>query len=308
MPRQIVECVPNFSEGRRPEVIEQIVDVVRQAKEEGLAVSLLDHSADRDHNRMVVTYVGEAQAVAEVAFRLARQAQALINMEEHRGAHPRIGATDVIPFIPISGITMPECVALSKQLGARLADELAIPVYLYAESATTAARRRLPDVRVGQYEGLKEAVGLPERRPDFAPAGEPRLHPTAGATAVGARNYLIAYNINLNTPNVEIAKRISKNIRESSGGLVNVQAMGVDLAAQGLAQVSMNLLNHKATPLYRAFELVRAEAARYGVTIGHSELVGLLPLDAMIDAAAYYLQLEGFSREQLLEVRMISVE
>lgn len=302
MSKPIIECVPNFSEGRRPEIVTQIVDVVREAKAEGLAVSLLDYSSDADHNRSVVTYIGEPEAVAEVAVRLAAKAAELIDMEQHSGAHPRIGATDVIPFIPVSGITMPECVAISQRVGERLATEIGIPVYLYAESATSPARKRLPDVRSGQYEGLKAAISTPERKPDF---GGAQLHPTAGATAVGARSFLIAYNINLNTPNVEIAKKIGKNIRESSGGLVNVQAMGVDLAAQGLAQVSMNLLNHKATPIYRAFELVRAEAARYGVTIAHSELVGLLPLDAMIDAAAYYLQLEGFSRDQILEVKMI---
>ncbi len=324
---QLVECVPNFSEGRRDEVIAQIVAVVEQAEAAGKAVRLLDHSADRDHNRMVVTYVGEPEAVSEVAFQLAARAAQLIDMNAHRGAHPRIGATDVIPFIPISEVSIAECVALAQRLGARLADELGIPVYLYAEAATTPTRKRLPDVRKGEYEGLQQAITSPERRPDFTPAGEPHLHPTAGATAVGARPYLIAYNINLDTPNLEVAKRVSKAVRESSGGLMNVQAMGVDLAALGLAQVSMNLLNHKATPIYRAYELVRIEAARYGANIAHSELIGLLPLDAMTDTAAYYLErdhqpsggladeqliheaaaylkLEGFSPQQVLEVRL----
>ncbi len=328
MPK-LVECVPNFSEGRREEVIEQISGVVLEAQYAGLEVRLLNHSADRDHNRMVVTFVGEPDAVLEVAFLMAQKAVELIDMNHHLGAHPRIGAVDVIPFIPVSEMSMAECVAMTKQLGQRLATELGIPVYLYAEAATTPTRKRLPDVRKGEYEGLKELIKTPERRPDFMPPGEPHLHPTAGATAVGARPYLIAYNINLDTPDIEVAKRISKAVRESSGGLVNVQAMGVDLAALGLAQVSMNLLNHKATPVYRAFELVRIEAARYHANIAHSELIGLLPLDAMTDTAAYYLErdgkptnlsdeelidaaakylkLEGFSPSQVLEVRMKSL-
>lgn len=326
---KLIECVPNFSEGRREEVVEQISGIVLEAQYAGLAVRLLNHSADRDHNRMVVTFVGEPEAVSEVAFLMARKAVELIDMNHHQGAHPRIGAVDVIPFIPVSEVTMAECVTLAKQLGQRLADELDIPIYLYAEAATTPARKRLPDVRKGEYEGLKQLIKTAERRPDFMPHGEPQLHPSAGATAVGARPYLIAYNINLDTPDTEVAKRISKAVRESSGGLVNVQAMGVDLAAQGLAQVSMNLLNHKATPIYRAFELVRIEAARYHASIAHSELIGLLPLDAMTDTAAYYLErdgkpsdlsetdlidaaakylkLEGFDHQQVLEVRLKSL-
>ena len=295
----LVECIPNFSEGRRPEVIEAIVAGLRDRP----GVRLLDVDPNPDHNRTVVTFVGNPNAVAAAAFDLTRAAVERLNLEEHRGEHPRIGAMDVVPFVPISGVTMDDCVQLARYVGARIAAELEVPVYLYANAATTPARKRLPDVRKGQYEGLKTAITTdPARRPDFGP---PRLHPTAGATAVGARPPLIAFNINLGTRNLEIAKTIGKGIRESSGGLVNVQAMGVDLAAQGLVQVSMNLLDYTRTPIHRAFELVRAEAERYGVPIVGSEVVGLVPIDALLGAADFYLRLTAFRRDQVLELRLL---
>ncbi len=249
-----------------------------------------------------MTFLGAPDAVADAAFRLTAAAIEHLNMEQHEGAHPRIGAMDVVPFVPVTGVTLDECVALARRVGARIADELGVPVYLYAAAATTPTRRRLPDVRRGQYEGLKQAISEPERAPDFGP---PRLHPTAGATAVGARPPLIAYNINLATDNLAIARDIARAVRESSGGLVNVQAMGVDLTTASQVQVSMNLLDYTRTPVARAFDLVRAEAAHRGVLIANSEVVGLIPVDALLDVARTYLQLDAFRREQVLDLRLL---
>jgi glutamate formiminotransferase / 5-formyltetrahydrofolate cyclo-ligase len=299
--QKLVECVPNFSEGRRADRIRQIVGAIEHLP----SIRLLDVESNPDHNRSVVTFVGEPQATAEAAFRLTQAAVTVLNMEEHEGAHPRIGAMDVIPFVPITGVSMDECVALARQVGARIGEELGVPVYLYAHAATTPTRRRLPDVRQGQYAGLKTSISMPERRPDFGPA---RMHPTAGATAVGARPPLIAFNINLATRNIHAAREIARAVRESSGGLVNVQAMGVDLAEQGLVQVSMNLLDYTRTPIHRAFELVRLEAERHGATIAGSEIVGLVPVDALLDAARFYLRLDGFRRDQTLELRLLEAE
>ncbi len=299
--QQLVECIPNFSEGRRDDVIQAVADAVRGVP----GVRLLDVSSNADHNRTVLTFVGVPEQVAEAAFRATAKAVELIDMNEHKGEHPRIGAMDVVPFVPVSGMTMDDAVALAQQVGKRIAEQLLVPVYLYANAAATPARKRLPDVRKGEYEGLKEAIALPERRPDF---GEPRLHPTAGATAVGARPPLIAFNVNLGTTNLQIAKDIGKALRESSGGLVNVQAMGVDLAEQGIVQVSMNLLDYTRTPIHRAYEMVRSEASRYGVPVIGSEIIGLVPLDALMGAADFYLRLTGFTRKQVLEARLLEDE
>ena len=299
--QKLVECVPNFSEGRRPEVIRQIVGALADLPD----IRLLDVESNADHNRSVVTFVGEPAAVGEAAFRLTQAAVALLDMEQHSGEHPRIGAMDVIPFVPISGVTMDECVALARHVAERIGNELAVPVYLYAHAATTPARRRLPDVRQGQYAGLKTAISRPERQPDFGP---PRMHPTAGATAVGARPPLIAFNINLATQDIRIAREIAKGVRESSGGLVNVQAMGVDLAEQGIVQVSMNLLDYTRTPIHRAFELVRLEAERHGTGIVGSEVIGLIPVDALLDVSRFYLRLTDFRREQTLELRLLETQ
>ena len=299
--QQLVECIPNFSEGRRDDVIEAVANEVRGVQ----GVRLLDVSSNPDHNRTVLTFVGIPEQVAEAAFRATARAVELIDMNEHKGEHPRIGAMDVVPFVPVSGMTMDDAVALAQQVGKRIADQLLVPVYLYANAAATPARKRLPDVRQGQYEGLKEAIAQPERRPDF---GEPRLHPTAGATAVGARPPLIAFNVNLGTTDLQIAKTIGKALRESSGGLTNVQAMGVDLAEQGMVQVSMNLLDYTRTPIHRAYEMVRSEASRYGVPVVGCEIIGLVPLDAILGAADFYLRLTGFTRSQVLEARLLEGE
>lgn len=294
---KLVECVPNFSEGRRPEVIDTIVAEVRKHA----AVKLLDVKPDASHNRVVVTFVGEPQAVKQAAFDACAKAAELIDMEKHRGEHPRIGATDVIPFIPVSEVTLEECVQLADELGAEIADKLNIPVYLYEAAAKTPARKNLPDVRKGQYEGLKQEISKPERQPDYGPA---KMHPTAGATVVGARQFLIAYNINLNTSDVMIAKKIANTIREAKGGYRYVRAMGVMLEERNIAQVSINMLDYTGTPLHRVFETVKSEAARYGVNVIGSEIVGLTPLQALLDAAEFYLQFEGFDRKQVLETNL----
>ncbi len=295
MPK-LIECVPNFSEGRRPEVIEAIADEVRKIE----GVKLLDVKPDASHNRVVVTFVGEPQAVKRAAFNCCAKAAELIDMEKHHGEHPRIGATDVIPFIPVKDVTMEECVALANELAAEIADKLEIPVYLYEEAAKIPTRRALPDIRKGQYEGLKEEITKPERKPDFGPA---RMHPSAGATVVGARQFLIAYNINLDTDDVSIAKKIANCIREAKGGFKYVRAMGISVNVRGrdVAQVTINMVNYQGTPLFRVFETVKNEAARYGVNVIGSEIIGLTPLQALLDVAEYYLRLDGFERTQVFE-------
>lgn len=294
---RIVECVPNFSEGRRAAVIEAIAAAVRASE----GVRLLDIQADPSHNRCVLSFVGELEAVTAAALAAAGRAVELIDMNAHEGEHPRLGAVDVIPLVPVAGLSMDECVAASRDLGRHIWEQLRVPVFFYAEAASRPERRRLPDIRKGEYEGLAAKLADPAWAPD---AGDPVAHPTAGATVVGARRPLIAYNINLTTLDVEVAKQIARGVRESTGGLVNVQAMGVK-SDTGQAQVSMNLLDYTKTPIHRAFELVRSEAARWGVDILESQVVGLIPLDALADAARFYLRLRGFAREQILETRLM---
>ena len=294
---RVVECVPNFSEGRRPEVVADIVASITAVQ----GVTLLDFSSDASHNRSVVTFVGTPEAVEAAAFAGIARARDLIDMEQHHGEHPRLGATDVVPFVPIAGVTMAECVDMARSLGRRVGQELDIPVYLYEEAATRPERRNLADVRRGEYEGLKLTIGTPERAPDFGP---PSVHATAGATVIGARMPLIAFNVNLGTSDVEIAKKIAKAVRGSSGGLVYVKALGVMLEEKHVAQVSMNLVNYVKTPIHRVLEMVRREAARYGVAVVETELIGLTPLDAVLDTAAYYLQLPRLSRSQVIEARI----
>lgn len=297
MPSPLVECVPNFSEGRRPEVIQAILDVF--ASQSG--IQILDHHADADHNRSVVTLVGQPQAMEHALFLAIQKAAALIDMDHHQGEHPRIGATDVVPFIPIRDITMQECVELARRLGKRVGEELNIPVYLYEAAATRPDRHNLEDIRRGQYEGLKAEIGSnPDRSPDFGPA---QLG-SAGATVIGAREPLIAFNIYLNTQNVEIARKIARTIRFSGGGLRYLKAMGV--LVDGLAQVSMNLTNFHHTPIAQVVEMVRREALRYGVSIHHSELVGLVPQQALVDAAVWYTQMDEFEYHQILENKLSS--
>lgn len=294
---QLVECVPNFSEGRRGAVIDALADAVGQTP----GVRLLDVQADASHNRCVISFIGGLEAVTAAALAASRRAVELIDMNTHRGEHPRLGAVDVIPLVPIAGVSMPECVTAARALGTRLWEELRVPVYFYAEAAARVERRRLPDIRKGEYEGLRAKLADPQWAPDV---GDPVPHPTAGVTVVGARRPLIAYNINLRTDDVEIARRIAKTVRESSGGLPAVQAMGVR-SASGQAQVSMNLLDYTTTPVHRAYELVQSEAARLGVEVLESEVVGLVPLDAVADAARAYLKLRAFDREQILEARLM---
>lgn len=292
---QLIECIPNFSEARRPEVVDQIVSAITSVGE----VHLLDRSSDLDHNRTVLTFVGSLRAVEEAAFRAIKTAAELIDLNQHTGEHPRIGATDVCPFVPLSGVGMDECVALAKRLGQRVGDELGVPVYLYEQAATRPERANLENIRRGQFEGLKDEIATdPDRQPDFGP---PKLGP-AGATVIGARNYLIAYNVYLTTEDVEIAKKIARTIRHSSGGLRYVKALG--LLVEGRAQVSMNLTDYRKTPMALVVETIRREAARYGVSIHHSELVGLIPQEALVDAAVWYSQLDAFDKEQILESRL----
>lgn len=299
MSQPLIECVPNFSEGRRAEVIEQIVAAIGAVD----GVLVLDVESDRDHNRSVVTFAGAPDAVLAGAFEGIRAAQQLIDLDEHQGAHPRLGATDVVPFVPIRDATMRQCVDLARRLGQRVGDELGIAVYLYEEAATRPERRNLADVRRGEYEGLKQSLGVDrDRDPDFGPA---KVTP-AGATVIGARAPLIAYNVYLSTDNVEIAKKIAKAIRHSSGGLRHVKALG--LLVDGRAQVSVNMTDFRQTPLHRAFDLIRSEALRYGVLPTESEIVGLLPEDALLDAAEHYLGLNRFKRSQVLERRLAEAE
>ena len=295
---EVVECVPNFSEGRREEVVDAIVSTIAAIP----GVRVLDREMDPNHNRSVLTFVGTRAAAAEAAFRAARTAVALIDMNRHKGEHPRVGALDVLPFVPITGVTMVDCVVLARSVGKRIADELQVPVYLYEAAATRPERRALPDLRRGEYEGLKVAIETdPERKPDFGPA---KLHPTAGACIVGARPVLIAWNVNLRSTDVQIAKRIAKAIRESDGGLPAVRAKGFELSDRGLVQVSMNMLDYRKTSLAQAFEAIRALAAKEGVEIAESEIIGLVPLDAIIEGATQYFKLARFHREQILEARL----
>ncbi len=293
---EIIECVPNISEGRRKEVVEEIVKNLRST-----GVKILDYSSDPDHNRSVITFVGDKETVKRGALQVARDAVRLIDLRKHHGTHPRMGAVDVIPFIPIKNATMKDCIEISKEVGKQIAEELRVPVYLYAESATTPERKKLPNIRKGEFEGFFEKIKQPEWAPDF---GEREVHPTAGVTAVGAREFLIAYNINLATTDLKIAKKIARSIRESSGGLQYIQAKGMELKEKNCVQVSMNILNYKKAPLYRVFEIVKMEAARYGVNIVESELVGLMPMKAALDSLAFYLQFPKLSTDQIVETKI----
>jgi glutamate formiminotransferase len=298
MPRQLVECVPNFSEGRDAGKIEAIVAAIAAVPE----VVLLDREADADHNRCVLTFVGPPAAVAEAALRGVEKAVELIDLTKQQGAHPRIGAADVVPFIPIEGITLEECVRLAEQVGQEIWKRLKVPVYFYEAAARRPERVNLENIRRGQFEALvKEMATVAGRRPDV---GDPVCHPTAGATVVGARKFLIAYNINLGTPDVAIAKRIAKTIRFSSGGFRYVKSMGVTLASRNLAQVSINLTDFEQTPLHLVFETVRREAERHGVPVVGSEIVGLIPKKAIELSAEYFLRFENFQPELVLEHRI----
>ncbi|MBI5953246.1 MAG: glutamate formimidoyltransferase [Chloroflexi bacterium] len=294
---QLIECIPNFSEARRPEIIDQIAAAIQSVSE----VKLLDRSSDLDHNRTVLTFAGSPDGVEKAAFRAIQTAAELIDLDQHTGAHPRIGATDVCPFVPLSNASMDDCIAIAQRLGQRVGSELGIPVYFYEAAATRPERTNLENIRKGQYEGLKaEIESDPNRKPDFGPSKLPK----AGATVIGARNPLIAFNVYLTTEDVDIAKKVAKAVRQSSGGLRYVKGLG--LLVDGRAQVSMNLTNFRETPVARVVEFIRREAQRYGVGIHHSELVGLIPQEALVDAAVWYTQLDQFDKEQILESRLFS--
>jgi glutamate formiminotransferase/formiminotetrahydrofolate cyclodeaminase len=298
MPRQLVECVPNFSEGRDAAKIDAIVASVLAVPE----VVLLDRESDADHNRCVLTFVGPPAAVAEAAFRSVETAVSLIDLTTHQGAHPRIGAADVVPFIPIEGVTLEDCVKLAERLGNQIWSKLKVPVYHYEAAAKRPERVNLENIRRGQFEALLKEMGTaPERQPD---CGDAVCHPTAGATVVGARKFLIAYNVNLGTPDVAIAKKIAKTIRFSSGGFRFVKSMGVTLASRNLAQVSINLTDFEQTPMHLVYETVRREAERYGVPVVGSEIVGLIPKKAIEMSAEYFLRFENFRPELVLENRI----
>lgn len=295
---KIIECVPNFSEGRDLQKIDQIVAPFR-AKE---GVKLLDYSNDEDHNRLVVTVVGEPEPLKAAVIEAVGVAVRLIDLNKHSGQHPRMGAVDVIPFIPIKNATMEECIELSKEVGAAVAEQYALPVFLYEKSASAPHRENLAAIRKGEFEGMAEKIHQPEWHPDFGPADR---HATAGTVAIGARMPLVAFNINLSTNSMDIATKIAKNIRYINGGLRFVKAMSVELTERGIVQVSINMTDYTRTALYRAFELVRIEARRYGVSIVGSEIIGLVPMEALIDTASYYLGLENFSMQQVLESRIM---
>lgn len=295
---KIVECVPNFSEGRDLEKVEKIANAFR-AKE---GVKLLDYSTDKDHNRMVVTVVGEPESLKKAVIEAIGIAVEIIDLNHHKGQHPRMGAVDVVPFIPIRNVSMEEAINLSKEVAKEVADKYNLPVYLYEKAASASHRENLAAIRKGEFEGMIDKMQLPEWKPDF---GHAQPHPTAGATVIGARMPLVAYNVNLNTDKLEIADAIAKKVRFLGGGLRFCKAMGVELTDRGIVQVSMNLTDFTKTAIYRAHELVRIEANRYGVTIVGAEIIGLVPMDALIDTAAYYLGLEGFSTKQVLETHLM---
>ncbi|HEL2401724.1 glutamate formimidoyltransferase [Streptococcus suis] len=296
---KLVECIPNFSEGRNQEIIDGLVATAKSVP----GVTLLDYSSDQSHNRSVFTLVGDEESIQEGAFQLVKYASEKIDMTQHTGEHPRMGATDVLPFVPVKDISMEECVQLAKKVAERINKELAIPVFLYEEAASRPERQNLAKVRKGQFEGMPEKLLEEDWAPDF---GERKIHPTAGVTAVGARMPLVAYNVNLDTDNLEIANKIAKIIRGSGGGYKYCKAIGVMLEGRNIAQVSMNMVNLEKCSLYRTFETIRFEAKRYGVSIIGSEIVGLAPAKALVDVAEYYLQLEEFDySKQVLENHLL---
>lgn len=295
--RKLMECVPNFSEGRDAAIVEQIIDEVRKIE----GITILDYSSDKDHNRTVLTMIGSPEQVKEAAINSAKKAAELIDMTKHEGAHPRMGATDVIPFTPVSNVTIAECVEIAKEVGAEMGS-WGIPIYLYEDAATTPARKNLADVRKGQYEGFFDKIKGEEWKPDFGPQ---EMNAKSGCTAVGARVPLVAFNINLDTSDVEVASKIAKKVRHLGGGLRFVKAIGLKLEERNQTQVSMNLVNYEKSSVYQAFEMVKMEARRYGVNVVGTEVIGTVPMKSLLDVAEYYLQVENFSIDQILEKRLL---
>lgn len=300
MAHKWIECVPNFSEGRRPEVMEALIEPFRTTP----GCFLVDQRPDADHNRLVVSLIGEPEAICQALIHAARVAVERIDLNQHSGAHPRMGAVDVIPFVPLLGTTMEECVELAHTFGHRFHEETGIPVYFYEEAALRPERKRLEVVRKGQFEALKEEISHPERHPDVGPL---KVHPTAGATAIGARKFLIALNVNLRSRDLEVANRIAQAVRASSGGLGHIKAMGVELKERGMVQVSMNVVDFQKNPIYRVVEMVRTEAKRWGVEIAGCEIQGLVPAWAIIDSAIYYLQLHDLDPSKVIELALLQM-
>ena len=298
MAKQLIQCVPNFSEGRRSEVIEELVEPFR--KEKGCL--LLDYRADEDHNRLVVSLVGEPVPIQQALLKSAQVAIARIDLEQHQGGHPRVGAVDVIPFIPLRNVTMERCVELAHSFGQRYNAETEIPVYFYEEAAMRPERKRLEVIRKGQYEVLRSEITRPERHPDL---GAPRLHPTAGATVIGARKFLVAFNVNLETNEVRVAKEIAKLVKASSGGFAQVKAIGLPLEERGLVQVSMNIVDYEKSGLYRVLERIRVEAEKRGVAVVETEIYGMIPAAALLDSVSHYMQISDFDLDQVIELRLL---
>jgi glutamate formiminotransferase len=296
--QKIVQCVPNYSEGRDLDKIDKIVNPFRGKD----GVKLLDYKRDEDHNRVVVTVIGEPEAVKSAVLESMGIAIEVIDMTKHEGQHPRMGAIDVIPFIPIKNIRMSEAVEMAKDVAREASERFNLPIFLYEKAATSHERTNLAKIRKGQFEGMAEKIKEPEWKPDFGPT---QIHPTAGVTAVGARMPLVAYNVNLDTDDIEIANKIAKSVRHISGGLRYCKAIGIELEERGIVQVSMNMTDYTKTPLYRVFELIKIEAKRYGVNVIGSEVIGLVPMEALINTAEYYLGIEDFSMDQILEKRMM---
>ncbi|MCD6463119.1 MAG: glutamate formimidoyltransferase [Thermotogae bacterium] len=297
---KLVESVPNFSEGRRREVVEAIVAEARKYEN----VWILDWSMDHDHNRSVITLAGEPDPLLNALFDMTKKASEVIDLQKHTGEHPRMGATDVIPLVPLWNTTMDECVEYSHKLAKRIGEELSIPVFLYERSATTPERENLANIRKGEFEGFFEKIKDPNWKPDYGPE---TVHPTAGVTAVGAREFLIAFNVNLGTDNLEIAKKIAKAVRHKSGGFRYVKALGFELKERGIVQVSMNMTNYKKSPLFRVFEVIKREAQRYGVPVVGTEIVGMMPLGALVDIADFYMQFEAFDPKKIVEYKLLEV-
>ncbi|MGO1470046.1 MAG: glutamate formimidoyltransferase [Tissierella sp.] len=295
--RKLMECVPNFSEGRDESIVESIIDEARKVE----GITILDYSYDKDHNRTVLTMIGSPEEVKNASINCAKKAAELIDMSKHEGAHPRMGATDVIPFTPVSNVTIDECVEVAKEVGAEMGS-WGIPIYLYEDAATSPKRKNLAKIRKGQYEGFFEKIKKEEWKPDFGPQ---EMNVKSGGTVVGARVPLVAFNINLDTPDVKIADKIAKTVRHIGGGLRFVKGIGLKLEERNQTQVSMNLVNFEKTAVYQAFEMVKMEAKRYGVNVVGSEVIGTVPMKSLLDAAEYYLQIEDFSIEQILEKKLL---
>lgn len=298
MKSRLIECVPNYSEGRRPDVMEAIIEPFRRRP----GCTLLDSRADKDHNRLVVSLVGQPEPIQDALIESALAAKEKIDLEHHQGGHPRIGAVDVIPFIPLRNLDMNACVELAREFGRRFHKETGIPVYFYEEAAFRPERRRLEVIRKGQFEALKTEISRPERHPDV---GAAKIHPSAGATIIGARKFLIAFNVNLGTSDLKLAREIAKAVRSSSGGLCHVKGIGLALEDRALTQVSMNIVDYEKNALYRVVELIRMEAKRWGVPVRETEVYGMVPAAALLDSLSYYMQIAGFKREQVIELALL---